>query len=85
MSEKIIDEVMGLVDSYAAMQGVDTYNKQVDAHDAIRAKIREVLERKPLGDEEIAKATRCDIDDPIFMIAKGFVQAGERAHNIGAE
>lgn len=46
MTEKIIDEVMDLVDAYAAMQGVDTYDQQVDAHDAIRAKLREVLERK---------------------------------------
>lgn len=33
MSDKIIDEVMDLIDAYAAMQGVDTYDQQVDAHD----------------------------------------------------
>lgn len=40
---KQIEEVMGLVNAYAAMQGVEPYDKQVEAHDAIEAKLREIL------------------------------------------
>lgn len=40
---KQIEEVMALVNAYAAMQGVEPYDKQIDAHDAIEAKLRELL------------------------------------------
>ena len=40
---KQIEEVMALVKAYAAMQGIEPYDKQIDAHDAIEAKLRELL------------------------------------------
>lgn len=84
MSDKIIDEVMELVDSYAAMQGVDPYDKQVDAHDAIRAKLREVLDRKPLNINvvhslipNLGERDAWDIED-MYTIARSV----EKQHNI---
>lgn len=78
MSDKIIDEVMELVDSYAAMQGVDPYDKQVDAHDAIRAKLREVLDRKPLTEEQIER-------ENLHELFREGVRFSEHYHQIGAE
>lgn len=91
MSEKIIDEVMELVDAYAAMQGVDTYDQQVDAHDAIRAKLREVLERKPISKEKFERmesaayaATRGK-GKTTFEYAENLKNRIEKYHHIGAE
>ena len=58
MSEKIIDEVMGLVDSLWVSVVSGGYLDAGRTHDAIRAKLREVLERKPLTDEQLADALR---------------------------
>lgn len=87
MSDKIIDEVMELVDSYAAMQGVDPYDKQVDAHDAIHAKLREVLERKPMQEGEIFNWWRGEngFEDHDMCKLQDFseiVRAVEKRHNI---
>lgn len=96
MSEKIIDEVMELVkyacDSYAHLSWCKDNAEPTEAIkeelkqdlEAIRAKLREVLDRKPLTDEQIEQATGTKIGQPLFLAAKGFVQATERAHGIGS-
>lgn len=89
MSEKIIKEVMALVDDFALK--TDAYqNKEVSKDDllsarrAVRVKLRELLVRKPLTDEQIEQATGTKIGQPLFLAAKGFVLATERAHGIGS-
>lgn len=52
---KQIEEVMALVDAYAAMQGVEPHEKQIEVHDAIEAKLRELVERKPQTVESCAE------------------------------
>lgn len=93
MSEKIIDEVMRLVGSYGStveatvIGNPENYTLQSNedaAFEAIRAKLREVLERKPLTDAQIEQATGAKIGRPLFLAAKGFVLATERAHGIGS-
>ena len=95
MNEKIIDEVMELVDGLlehtlaithakTAQELNSAHGEQVLSVQAIRAKLREVMERKPLTDEQIEQAIGSKIGQPIFLVAKGFVQATERAHGIGS-
>lgn len=98
MSEKIIDEVMALAEEaiYCAEtaqlcefdgdhEGFIRYQGcSNNAYKAIRSKLREVLERKPLTDEQIEQVIGAKIGQPIFLVAKGFVQATERAHRISS-
>lgn len=106
MSEKIIDEVMELV-RQLALSGIDygaSDGKQErtdklktlnDAEQAIRAKLREVLERKPMTDEqieEIAKPHLRDVgghwcNEPAIpdrnSLIEDFARAIEKHHGIG--
>lgn len=90
MSEKIIDEVMGLVsyledvlDERSALRV--PYSRVEMARSAIRAKLREVLERRPLSDEEISSiaAGPCWSEDGVDIYM--FARALEKQHQIGAE
>lgn len=99
MSEKIIDEVMGLVECYGGMKqnsGIECANKEEadfyesvasDHLESIRAKLREVLERKPLTVEQIAEIDDQVLQEPPFKkrrigYCERFARAIERAHGI---
>lgn len=93
MSEKIIDEVMGLVESMAKRAAYLEMVPRGDM-DSIRAKLREVLERKPLSDHHVnLLAHNLDEGDWSSLLnrdcwLKGFHQGfkeSEKHHQIGAE
>lgn len=82
MSEKIIDEVMALVEEYkdTAISGYSGWEES----EAIRAKLREVLERKPLNINvvhslipNLGDRDAWDIED-MYTIARSV----EKQHNI---
>ena len=84
MSEKIIDEVMALVEEYkdTAISGYSGWEES----EAIRAKLREVLERKPLNINvvhslipNLGDRDAWDIED-MYTIARSV----EKQHNIGS-
>lgn len=83
MSEKIIDEVMGMVERMARRAA---YLEMVPRNDmdSIRAKLREVLERKPLNINvvhslipNLGDRDAWDIED-MYTIARSV----EKQHNI---
>jgi hypothetical protein len=91
-----VKEIMGLINervdaSYSIFSAVgpedgrEAIDRAVAISEAIEAALRKLVEREPLSDEQISDATRCDIADPVFLIAKGFIQAAERAHGIGVK
>lgn len=53
MNEKIIKEVMGLVEGYGIEASFGDSSLLPARREAIRAKLHEMLERKPLTDEQI--------------------------------
>lgn len=86
MTDKIIDEVMELVENYGSFcfdGGVGHGDREdVDlAKDAIRAKLREVLERKTIKPIHPPGLTSFNAK---LSFDNGWRHA-ERAHNIGAE
>ena len=92
MSEKIIDEVMALVEEYkdTAISGYSGWEES----EAIRAKLREVLERKPLTDVDVQIEANNEDDFDWNDLGhkktwhKGFAagfRAAECTHKIGAE
>ena len=48
MNQKQIEELLDLIDRYAAMQGVEAYDDQVDVRDQIEAKLRESAGWQPI-------------------------------------
>lgn len=92
MSDKIIDEVMELVDKYGVECGEDGLRVKKDFYEsAIRAKLREVLERKPISKEKFERmesaayaATRGKGKTP-FEYAENLKNRIEKYHHIGAE
>lgn len=85
MSEKIIDEVMALVEEYkdTAISGYSGWEES----EAIRAKLREVLERKPMQEGEIFNWWRGEngFEDHDMCKLQDFseiVRAVEKRHNI---
>lgn len=99
MSDKIIDEVMGLVkyacDSYAHLSWCKDNSERTEAIkeeleqdlDAIRTKLREVLERKPMQEGEIFNWWRGEngFEDHDMCKLQDFseiVRAVEKRHNI---
>ena len=93
MSDKIIDEVMELIDVYVfdseenalyINSGVDSeaglalLKQKRHSRSAIRAKLREVLERKPLTDEQIER-------ENLHELFREGVRFSENHHHIGAE
>lgn len=91
MSEKIIDEVMALVEEYkdTAISGYSGWEES----EAIRAKLRDVLERKPLSDTDVSlMAHNLDEGDWDSLVNRdcwlsGFQQGfreAEKHHQIGA-
>jgi len=98
MSEKIIDEVMGLIEEFArASEGFPdyyTWEDVVSAKNDIRAKLREVLERKPLSDVDVQIEANNEDDFDWNDLGhkktwhEGFIagfRAAECTHKIGAE
>ena len=116
MTDKIIDEVMGLIDAWCEKQkqAVDaTYSANCldsvyddvrlmqsaisetkDAYEAIRAKLREALERKPLSDVDVQIEANNEDDFDWNDLGhkktwhEGFIagfRAAECTHKIGAE
>lgn len=91
MSEKIIDEVMRLADDLALktdayLNGEASKDEMLAARRTLRSKLREVLERKPLTNEQIddlhGEANRgFDIESDAYF--KAFRDA-ERAHGINS-
>lgn len=100
MSEKIISEIMDLVNGVITKSGAIpvlkatgrdaaakwTADRLDEEYEAIRAKLREVLERKPLTNEQIddlhGEANRgFDIESNAYF--KAFRDA-ERVHGIGS-
>ena len=87
MNQKQIDELLDLIDRYAAMQGVEPYDAQVDVRDEIEAKLRE-SSLKPLSAQQIRDAWyECGIgiayDIPPDQDNYDWARAIERAHGIG--
>lgn len=100
MSEKIIEEVMGLISDWSEKDflwgsaqidaqsematSADFFNEKrygeeaKSAKEAIRAKLREVLERKPLTDEQIER-------ENLHELFREGVRFSENHHHIGAE
>lgn len=87
MTDKIIDEVMGLVDRMARTAAYQGLVPRGDM-DGIRAKLREVLEKKPLAlyQRDTIKANAWkETRDGGYWDANEIISATERAHQIGAE
>ena len=94
MSEKIIEEVMGLVEQYGIEAAIGKSYKLPDMRSNIRAKLREVLERKPLTDVDVQIEANNEDDFDWNDLGhkktwhKGFAagfRAAECTHKIGAE
>ena len=94
MSEKIIDEVMGLVQSLRLSEQMQDLEAVGQCEEAIRAKLRDVLERKPLSDTGVnLMAHNLDEGDWDSLVNRncwliGFQQGfreAEKHHQIGAE
>lgn len=96
MTDKIIDEVMELIS--VLVDECDSHffstAKRLDKTEAIRAKLREVLERKPLSDTGVnLMAHNLDEGDWDSLVNRncwleGFQQGfreAEKHHQIGAE
>lgn len=84
MSEKIIEEVMGLVQSLRLSEQMQDLEAVGQCEEAIRAKLREVLERKPLNINvvhslipNLGDRDAWDIED-MYTIARSV----EKQHNI---
>lgn len=93
MSEKIIDEVMAMVEKYGDECEAHGHGAGIDTYQSIRAKLREVLERKPMSNTEISLAAHnSDPGDWNNLVHKtcwldGFhegVKHAESHHGIGS-
>ena len=79
-----VQEIMALVGEYGSMIKCEQFDECDDIYSEIESKLRELLERKPLTDEQISELTDVEMSSPSFIIVKAFVKASERAHGIGA-
>lgn len=83
---KSVKDVMGLVFEACDASEYQQFNKAYAIRQVIEAALRELVERKPMSDDEVAECCReanrgyC-IDDESYF--KAFRDV-ERAHNIGA-
>lgn len=91
MTDKIIDEVMGLVQSLRLSEQMQDLEAVGQCEEAIRAKLREVLERKPISKEKFERmesaayaATRGK-GKTTFEYAENLKNRIEKYHHIGAE
>lgn len=87
MTEKIIDEVMEMIVDYGDHLELHEFYKAGYLKEAIRAKLREVLERKPLQEGEIFNWWRGEngFEDHDMCKLQDFsevVLAVEKRHNI---
>lgn len=100
MTDKSIDEVMEIVDCFGGMKqnaGIECANRDEadfyesiasDRREAIRAKLREVLERKPLTPNEVGGICESAGYWPGDMSKADFINGiryAEMHHQIGAE
>lgn len=86
MSEKIIDEVMGLVQSLRLSEQMQDLEAVGQCEEAIRAKLREVLERKRLTDDQIDALWHfSELSIPQKINRRAIFRTAEVIHNIGAE